>query len=663
MRQSLPHNISLKISLFVQIGFVYAFFKFIKNHNRNYSMSTKSYDEDYQNWQNNPEQFWADAAQDLHWDQKWDQVLDASNPPLYRWYTGAKTNSCYNALDRHVDEGHGERQALIYDSAMTNTVKKFTYLELRDHVALCAGALEQMGVSKGDRDLIYMPMIPEAVMAMLACARIGAVHTVVFGGFAAKELAKRIVDAEPKVIVSATCGLEPGRTISYKPLLDQAMALSKSTAKTIIVERPECEATFIQDRDFTWDDVMGKASPIDCVSLMSTDPLYILYTSGTTGAPKGIVRDHGGHQVAMKWSMKNVYNMDPGDVYWAASDIGWVVGHSYIVYAPLLQGCTTILFEGKPVGTPDAGTFWRVIADHKVNALFVAPTAIRAIKREDPKAELLQKYDLSNFRTLFLAGERADPDTVKWAENILKVPVIDHWWQTETAWSICANFMGIEHLPVKYGSPTKPSPGFDVRVLNDEGEEVPAGALGNIVVKEPLPPGAMLTVWKDDKRYIDTYFSEFKGFYVTGDAGHKDEDGYFYIMGRTDDVINVAGHRLSTGAMEEVLASLPEVAECAVVGVVDELKGQVPYGFIVLKNGVERSQEDIVLDGIAAIRAEIGAVASFRKAVVVQRLPKTRSGKILRRVMSGIAGKENVSAPATLDDPVILDEIKAALFS
>ncbi len=625
-------------------------------------MSDNTYAEIYKSWQQNPEEFWADAAKELSWFEKWNTVLNSENAPLYRWFSGAKTNTCYNALDRHVEAGHGERTALIYDSAMTGASRKFTYRELQEHVAKFAGVLRDLGTEKGDRVLIYMPMIPEAVMAMLACARIGAVHTVVFGGFAAMELAKRIKDADPKVIVSATCGLEPGKIIKYKPLLDEAMDLAGTAIKTVIVERPECEASYIEGRDFKWSSLMEAALPADCAILEATDPLYILYTSGTTGVPKGIVRDHGGHLVAMNWSMKNVYAMDPGDVYWAASDIGWVVGHSYIVYGPLIRGCTTILYEGKPVGTPDAGAFWRVISDHKVNALFVAPTAIRAIKREDPKAELLKNYDLSEFRTLFLAGERADPDTVKWSEDILEVPVIDHWWQTETAWSICANFMGIEHLSVKYGSSSKPSPGFDVRVFSDEGEEVPAGELGNIVVKEPLPPGAMLTVWKDDKRCIDTYFSEFDGYYLTGDAGHKDEDGYLYIMGRTDDVINVAGHRLSTGAMEEVLAGLSDVAECAVVGVDDELKGQVPYGFIVLKSGVVKLDRDIIEESIKAVRAEIGAVASFRNAVIVKRLPKTRSGKILRRVMSSIAGKEAYSAPATLDDPEILDEISKALF-
>ncbi|MEZ5757651.1 MAG: acetate--CoA ligase [Emcibacteraceae bacterium] len=625
-------------------------------------MSLKSYEETYKKWQMEPEAFWEEAATDISWYKKWDQVLDQSNAPLYRWYSGAQTNSCYNALDRHVEAGHGDRIALIYDSAMTGIIIMFTYQELLSQVETFAGVLKSIGVEKGDRVLLYMPMIPEAVIAMLACSRIGAVHTVVFGGFAAMELAKRIIDAEPKVIVTASCGLEPGKIIQYKPLLDEAQDFAKSTINTIIVERPECDVSIIPGRDFIWSEQMEIAKPAACEVLSATDPLYILYTSGTTGTPKGIVRDNGGHLVAMNWSMKNVYNMDPGDVYWAASDIGWVVGHSYIVYGPLIRGCTSILYEGKPVGTPDAGAFWRVISDHKVNALFVAPTAIRAIKREDPKAELLSNYDLSHFKTLFLAGERADPDTVKWSEDILKVPVIDHWWQTETAWSICANFMGIEHLPVKYGSPSKPSPGYDVRILNDEGVEVAAGELGNIVVKEPLPPGAMLTIWKNDKRCIDTYFSEFEGFYLTGDAGHKDEDGYLYIMGRTDDVINVAGHRLSTGSMEEVLANLPEVAECAVVGVQDDLKGQVPYGFLVLKNNVLKPHDEIINEAVKAIRQEIGAVASFKTAVIVKRLPKTRSGKILRRVMSSIAGKEEYSIPATLDDPIILNEISEALF-
>lgn len=622
----------------------------------------KTYDKVYRQWQKSPDQFWATAAAEISWTKPWEQVLCKEGAPLYRWFKGAKTNTCYNALDRHVEAGHGERIALIYDSAMTGASEKFSYAELTVQVAKFAGVLQDFGVDKGDRVLIYMPMIPQAVVAMLACARIGAIHAVVFGGFAAKELSKRIVDAEPKVIVSATCGLEPGRIIPYKPLVDEALRLASSETKTIIVSRPECSADMKPNRDFCWNRLMETAKSVPCVSLASTDPLYILYTSGTTGTPKGIVRDNGGHLVAMNWSMKNVYNMSPGDVYWAASDIGWVVGHSYIVYGPLIHGCTTILYEGKPVGTPDAGAFWRVISDYKVNALFVAPTAIRAIKREDPNAELLKKYDISNFKTLFLAGERADPDTVKWSEDILDVPVIDHWWQTETAWSICANFMGIEHLPVKYGSPSKPSPGFDVRVFSDEGEEVAPGELGNIVVKEPLPPGAMLTVWKDDERCINTYFSEFEGFYLTGDAGHKDDDGYLYIMGRTDDVINVAGHRLSTGSMEEVLSTIPEVAECAVVGVTDALKGQQPYGFLVLKSGCERSNEDIVKDAIAGVRQEIGAVASFKNATVVKRLPKTRSGKILRRVMASIAAQEDYNPPATLDDMDILLEIESALF-
>lgn len=620
-----------------------------------------SYKETYQNWQQDPEKFWAEAADEISWSKKWDQVLDDSNPPLSRWFSGGICNTCYNAVDRHVEEGHGRRTALIYDSAMTGLKRKLSYAELLDQVSKCADMLRSFGVGKGDRVLLYMPMIPEAVIAMLASARLGAVHAVVFGGFAANELAKRITDAQPKVIVSATCGLEPGRIIAYKPMLDEAMEISGSDAKTIIVDRPECEATLIPGRDFDWEAGMEVADHAGCVDVAATDPLYILYTSGTTGAPKGILRDNGGHMVAMNWSMKHVYDMEPGDVYWAASDIGWVVGHSYIVYAPLIRGCTTILYEGKPVGTPDAGAFWRVIADHKVNALFVAPTAIRAIKREDPNAELLKNYNISSFRTLFLAGERADPDTVIWCEKHVKVPVIDHWWQTETSWSICANFMGIEHMPVKYGSPSVPSPGYDIRIFNDDGDELGPNELGNIVVKEPLPPGGMLGIWQDDERAIRTYFSDYPGFYLTGDAGHKDEDGYLYIMGRSDDVINVAGHRLSTGAMEEVLANLPEVAECAVVGVEDELKGQIPYGFMVLKSGVEKDTQDIIKDAIAAVRTEIGAVASFKNAVIVKRLPKTRSGKILRRVMSSIAAGDDITPPATLDDPVILDEIRDAL--
>ncbi|MCC3861750.1 propionyl-CoA synthetase [Pseudemcibacter aquimaris] len=622
-----------------------------------------SYKEIYQAWNDNPEKFWDDAASEITWSQQWDTVLDNSRAPLSRWFPGAECNTCYNAVDRHVEAGNGDRTAIIYDSAMTGASRKISYVELQDQVSKCASMLRSLGVDKGDRVLLYMPMIPEAVIAMLASARLGAVHAVVFGGFAANELAKRISDAEPKVIVSASCGLEPGRVIAYKPMLDEAMEISGSAAKTIIVDRPECDAALFDGRDFDWCDMMAEAGHTECVNVAATDPLYILYTSGTTGTPKGIVRDNGGHMVAMNWSMKNVYDMGPGDVYWAASDIGWVVGHSYIVYAPLIRGCTTIMYEGKPVGTPDAGAFWRVIAEHKVNALFVAPTAIRAIKREDPSAEELKKYDISAFRTLFLAGERADPDTVKWCEQHVKVPVIDHWWQTETAWSICANFVGIETLPVKYGSPSVPSPGYDVRIFNDDGDELGPNELGNIVVKEPLPPGGMLGIWQDNDRAISTYFSDYPGYYLTGDAGHKDEDGYLYIMGRTDDVINVAGHRLSTGAMEEVLANLPEVAECAVVGVDDQLKGQIPYGFMVLKSGVDKNHQDIVSDAIAAVRADIGAVASFKNAVIVTRLPKTRSGKILRRVMSGIAAGKDITPPATLDDPKILDEIRNALGS
>jgi propionyl-CoA synthetase len=589
-------------------------------------------------------------------------VLDTSRPPFARWFPGGMVNTCHNALDRHVENGRADQPALIYDSPVTDTIKSFTYRELRDEVARCAGALSSLGVGKGDRVIVYMPMVPEAVVAMLACARIGAIHSVVFGGFASHELATRIDDAAPKVILSASCGIEPGRTVSYKPLLDKAIELARHKPdKCLILQRPMERAEMRQGRDVDWHEAMAAARPAECVPVAATDPLYILYTSGTTGQPKGIVRDNGGHLVALHWSMKNVYGVDPGDVFWAGSDIGWVVGHSYIVYAPLFAGNTTILYEGKPVGTPDAGAYWRVASQHKVNCLFTAPTAFRAIRRDDPKGEHIRRYDLSNLASLFLAGEHADPDTIKWAEDQLGKPVIDHWWQTETGWAICANCVGLGSLPVKHGSPTKPVPGWDVRVLDEQGREAKRGATGALAVRLPLPPGALPTLWNADDRFQDAYLKEFPGYYKTADAGHIDDDGYVFVMGRTDDVINVAGHRLSTGAMEEVLASHRDVAECAVIGVADALKGQVPLGFVVLKAGTNRPPEDVVAEIVAKVREEIGPVASFRQGAVVARLPKTRSGKILRGTMQKIADGQDWRMPATIDDPAILDEIAVAL--
>ena len=616
------------------------------------------YQEVYQRSLEDREGFWAEVAEGIDWYEKWDEVLDASNPPFYRWFKGGVVNTCYNALDRHVEQGRAEQLALVYDSPVTGQVKKFTYRELRDEVALFAGGLASLGVEKGDRVVIYMPMIPEAAIAMLACARIGAIHSVVFGGFAAKELATRIDDAKPKVIVSASCGIEPTRIVEYKSLLDNAIELSAyKPERCVMLQRPQAEASMIAGRDVDWQELVANAQPADCVPVAATDPLYILYTSGTTGVPKGVVRDNGGHMVALKWSMKNIYGVEPGEVYWAASDVGWVVGHSYIVYAPLLHGCTSILFEGKPVGTPDAGTFWRVIADHGVSTLFTAPTAFRAIKREDPDAALMADYDMSGFRTLFLAGERCDPDTLLWAEDKLGVPVIDHWWQTETGWPMGANPIGIEMFPVKPGSCTKAVPGYDIQILDAGGNALEANQIGNVVVKLPLPPGGLPTLWNNDDRYISSYLSAFPGYYLTADAGFIDDDGYISIMGRTDDIINVAGHRLSTGGMEEVLASHPDVAECAVVGVNDALKGEVPVGFLVLKAGVERDDSDIVKEVIKLVREKIGPVASFKIATVAKRLPKTRSGKILRGTIKRIADGTPFRMPATIDDPVILDEI------
>ncbi|MBL4721063.1 MAG: propionyl-CoA synthetase, partial [Alphaproteobacteria bacterium] len=620
------------------------------------------FDEVYRRSMEDPEGFWAEAAEDISWYKKWDKVLDDSNPPFYRWFPGAECNTCYNALDRHVEDGRGDQAAVIYDSPITGSQRTLSYSELLDEVSRFAGVLTSLNVEKGDRVIIYMPMVPETVVAMLACARIGAIHSVVFGGFAPNELAVRLTDAEPKAILTASCGIEPARLIEYGPIVEEAMAISShDVGAVVMLQREQCRAELSGPKIHDWQAAMATAQPVDCVPVKATDPLYILYTSGTTGEPKGVVRDNGGHMVALKWTMKNIYDVNPGETYWAASDVGWVVGHSYIVYAPLLHGCTTVLFEGKPVGTPDAGVFWRVIAEHKVCTMFTAPTAFRAIKREDPKGELLAKYDLSNFRTLFLAGERTDPDTLHWAEDHLKVPVIDHWWQTETGWSIGANCIGIERLPVKPGSPTRAAPGYDVRVLDADGKETPRGEMGSICVKMPLPPSGLPTLWNADQRYIDSYMSDFPGYYMTGDAGYLDEDDYIFVMARTDDVINVAGHRLSTGAIEEVLAEHPDVAECAVIGVADQLKGQLPLGLLVLNAGVTRDEGDILRDVVRMVREKIGPVAAFKTATVVDRLPKTRSGKILRAAMSGIADSVEYRAPATIEDPAVLGEIEIAL--
>ncbi|HUU75518.1 MAG TPA: propionyl-CoA synthetase [Methanoregulaceae archaeon] len=624
-------------------------------------IQSSRYDAVYRHSIAEPEEFWGEAAESVYWDKKWKKVLNGSNPPFYRWFNGGILNSCYNALDVHVENGRGNQDALIYDSPVTATITKFTYRQLRDIVARCAGGLEKLGVEKGDRVVIYMPMVPEAVISMLACARIGAIHSVVFGGFAAKELSTRINDARPKVILSASCGIEVNRIIQYKPLLDEAVEISQFKPEhCVILQRPQSIATLNPGRDIEWKEFMD-ASPADCVPLNATDPLYILYTSGTTGIPKGVLRDNGGHMVAMKWSMKNIYGMSPGEVFWAASDVGWVVGHSYIVYAPLAMGCTTILYEGKSVGTPDPGAFWRVISEHNVRVLFTAPTAFRAIKREDPKGEYIGRYDLSGLRMLFLAGERCDPDTLNWAHSRLGIPVIDHWWQTETAWAIGGNVVGLGMLPVKPGSCTRPVPGYDIRILDDKGNEVPRNTTGNIVIKLPLPPGCLVSLWKNDHEFIRSYLSVYPGHYLTGDAGYFDDDGYLWIMGRTDDIINTAGHRLSTGAMEEVLASHQDVAECAVTGVADAIKGEIPLGFVVLKAGVQRNSDEIIHELVAMVRKKIGPIASFKVAVVVKRLPKTRSGKILRGTMKKIADGEDFRIPATIDDPASLDEIRQSL--
>ncbi len=621
-----------------------------------------SYQEIYARSLQDPEGFWAEAAEALAWDRRWDRVLDDARPPFYRWFAGGRLNTCYNAVDRHVEAGRGDQLAVIHDSPVTDSIRTLTFAQLQDQAARFAGVLQRQGVGYGDRVIIYMPMVPEALVAMLGCARIGAIHSVVFGGFAAHELAARIDDARPKLLVAASCGIEAGRVIPYKPLLDGAIAhAAHKPEKCIVLARPQAKAAMTPGRDLDWNEAIADAPRADCVPVAATDPLYILYTSGTTGQPKGIVRDNGGHAVALRWSMEHVYDVAPGEVYWAASDVGWVVGHSYICYAPLLNGNTTIVYEGKPVGTPDPGAFWRVIAQHGVVCLFTAPTAFRAIKKEDPDGRHIGRHDLSRFRTLFLAGERCDPDTLRWAEAKLQRPVIDHWWQTETGWAIAANCWGIEQLPVKAGSPTKAVPGYEVRVLDEAGDEKKPGEIGNIVVRLPLPPGNSPTLWQNDQRYVDSYLSRYDGYYLTGDAGYRDEDGYLYVMSRIDDVINVAGHRLSTGAMEEVLAAHPDVAECAVFGVADELKGELPLGLVVLKAGVDRPEAELQWELIQRVREEIGPVAAFKLVAAVARLPKTRSGKILRGTMKSIADGRQHKVPATIDDPAILAEIEAAL--
>jgi propionyl-CoA synthetase len=622
------------------------------------------YAEVYESWRRNPEGFWAAvASSEIDWFKPWDTVFDPAMGVYGRWFVGAECNTCWNCVDRHA-EARPDQAAIIYDSPVTGTKRTISYRELLSEVQALAAVLRDNGIGKGDRVIIYMPMIPEAIVSMLACARLGAIHSVVFGGFAAPELASRIDDATPKLIISGSCGIEPGRIVAYKPLLDAAIAQARhKPEKCIVVQRDAGRCEMISGRDIDYEEATAKARgrAIECVPVKATDPLYILYTSGTTGQPKGVVRDNGGHMVALKWSMSAIYDIKPGETFWAASDVGWVVGHSYIVYAPLLHGCTTVLYEGKPVGTPDAGAFWRVISEHRIAALFTAPTAFRAIKKEDPEGEQFHKYDLRGFRTLFLAGERADPDTILWAEQHLRVPVIDHWWQTETAWAICANPVGLGMLPVKRGSPSVPMPGYDLRVLEDNGNEAAPGTLGNLVVKLPLPPSCLPTLWNADQRFRDSYLQEFPGFYKTADAGLIDQDGYAFVMSRTDDIINVAGHRLSTGAMEEVLAGHPDVAECAVIGVADQMKGQVPCGFVVLKAGRAREPEDLQAECVKRVRETIGPVAAFRTVHIVKRLPKTRSGKILRATMRKIAEGETPKAPPTIDDPAILEEIREVL--
>jgi propionyl-CoA synthetase len=624
------------------------------------------YHDIYARWQRDPEEFWREAAQAIDWVERPKKIFDAKAGLYGRWFPDAVVNTCYNALDRHVASGRNDRPALIYDSPVTGQKQTFTYGRLLSEVQLLGAMLRDLGVGKGDRIILYMPMVPEAVFAMLACARIGAVHSVVFGGFAPKELATRINDCKPKVILSASCGIEGARLVAYKPLLDEAIKLAVHKPDAcLILQRPQAEAALIKGRDHdwrkVWEHAVNYAKTSECVPVAATDPLYILYTSGTTGIPKGVVRDNGGHLVALKWSMENLYGVKPGEIWWCASDIGWVVGHSYIVYAPLFHGATSIMYEGKPVGTPDAGAFWRVVSEHKAVALFTAPTAFRAIKKEDPNGTLMQKYDLSKFRTLFLAGERADPPTVAWAEQVLKKPVIDHWWQTETGWCIAGNPVGLGALPVKHGSACVPMPGYDIQVVDEASRPVPRGTVGSLVAKLPLPPAALPTLWQQDERCVESYFAEFPGYYKTADAGYIDDDGYVWVMGRTDDIINVAGHRLSTGGMEEVLASHPDVAECAVLGIADALKGEVPCGFIVLKAGVTRPPEEIEKEIVALVRDKIGPVAAFRIVITVARLPKTRSGKILRGTIKKMADGEKWTMPATIEDPKVLDEIGAAL--
>ncbi len=624
-----------------------------------------SYLDIYQQSIEQPELFWREQAEQIKWYELPETILSQDEHGFYRWFSGGKINTSYLALDVHIEEGRGAQLAMIYDSPATDSQQKFTFMELRDEVAKFAGGLKNLGVEKGDRVIIYMPMVPEAVIAMLACARLGAVHSVVFGGFAPNELAVRIDDAKPKVIVTASCGIEFTRVIEYKPLVDQAIAIAESPPEnTVVLQRPQAQAKMQSGQDHDWNELLKKAEPAEPVALDATDPLYILYTSGTTGLPKGVLRDNGGHAVALKYSMKAVYNTDPGDVFWAGSDVGWVVGHSYIVYAPLIHGCTTILYEGKPVRTPDAGAFWRLIEEHKVNTFFTAPTAFRAVKKEDPQAKLKKQYNISSLRTLFLAGERLDPPTYEWLKEILsdgsqpEIPVIDHWWQTETGWAICSNPMGIEPQPLKNGSPTFPMPGYNVQVLDEEGETCKPGETGNIVIHLPLPPSCLPTLWNDDERFKQSYLSQYPGYYITGDEGIKDEDGYIFVMGRVDDVINVAGHRLSTGEMEELIAGHPDIAECAVTGIDDELRGQVPVGFVVLKDGTQISQDKMQEELIAIIRKNIGAVACFKQAGIVKRLPKTRSGKILRKTIRKLACETEVAVPPTIDDPLILEEIR-----
>jgi len=623
-----------------------------------------TYRETYARSIGEPDGFWRQQAGAVDWINKPQRVLDESRAPFYRWFRDATLNTCYNALDRHVAKGRADQPALIYDSPVTGQHRTYTYAELTDQVAAFAGVLRRLGVGKGDRVVIYMPMVPEAVMAMLACARLGAVHSVVFGGFAAPELAVRIDDAQPKVIVAASCGIEPTRVVAYQPMLERALELTTHRPDAcVILQRPQAEAELVDGRDIDWATAMkvGRADPAECVEVAATDPLYVLYTSGTTGKPKGIVRDNGGHAVALAWSMANIYDVSPGEVWWTASDVGWVVGHSYIVYAPLLIGATTVLYEGKPVGTPDAGAFWRVVEEHRVTGLFTAPTAFRAIRKEDPDGKHVRAHDLSTLRTLFLAGERLDPDTYHWATDTLGIPVVDHWWQTETGWPIAANLRGLEPMPIKPGSPSVPVPGWDVRVLNERGEQCAPAEEGAICVRLPLPPGALPTLWRDDERFVESYLSAYEGYYLSGDGGYVDEDGYLFVMGRTDDVINVAGHRLSTGSMEAVLAQHPAVAECAVIGVADSLKGQVPRGYVVLKAAAEVDPEELRAELVAAVRDQIGPVAALREVHVVPALPKTRSGKILRKTMRDIADGKDPAVPSTIEDSSVLDVLEPVL--